>query len=178
MTDGFLVRSWCRVRPPVLSVYLAALSRLLRAESLQFVDEAIDAGYAAYRTLARVRVPVESLLPVHVGRGPVSILSSPHFSFVKAHLGRVGARWNKNSWERYMTHESASNVAAVAQRQERFERLIEEIRDDSANVHLLVAINPSLRGFEIVDGFHRAAIVAARQPGARVSCSVVSHIVA
>ena len=77
-----------------------------------------------------------------------------------------------------MTHESASNVAAVAQRQERFERLIEEIRDDPANVHLLVAINPSLRGFEIVDGFHRAAIAAACQPGARVFCGVVSHIVA
>ena len=77
-----------------------------------------------------------------------------------------------------MTHESASNVTAVAQRQERFEGLIEEMRDDSDDLHLLVAINPRLRGFEIVDGFHRAAIVAACQPGSRVSCSVVSHIVA
>ena len=178
MPDSFLVRSWGRVKRPVLSVYLAAFSRLLRAESLQFVDETIDAGYATYRTLARVRVPAESLFPVQVGRGPVPISSTPHFSFVKARLGHEGAGWNKDDWKRYMTHESASNVAAVAQRQERCERLIEEIGDDSDDVHLLVAINPSLRGFEIVDGFHRAAIVAARQPGARVSCSVVSHIVA
>ena len=75
-----------------------------------------------------------------------------------------------------MTHESASNVAAVPHRQERLERLIEEIGDESDDVYLLVAIHPSLRGFEIVDGFHRAAIVAACQPGARVFCSVVSHI--
>ena len=97
---------------------------------------------------------------------------------MKSHLGHGGAGWNKDDWKRYMTHESASNVAAVAQRQERFERLIEEITDDSDDVHLLVAINPILRGFEIVDGFHRAAIVASCQPGARVFCSVVSHIVA
>ena len=178
MPDSFLVRSWGRVKRPVLSVYLAAFSRLLRAESLQFVDETIDAGYATYRTLAIVRVPAESLFPVQVGRGPVPISSTPHFSFVRAHLGHEGAGWKKDDWKRYMTHESASNVAAVAQCQERFERLIEEKRDDSANVHLLVAINPSLRGFEIVDGFHRAAIVAACQPGAQVFFSVVSHIVA
>ena len=127
MPDSFLVRSWGRVKRPVLSVYLAAFSRLLRAESLQFVDETIDAGYATYRTLARVRVPAESLFPVQVGRGPVPISSTPHFSFVKARLGHEGAGWNKGDWNRYMTHEPASNVAAVAQRQERFERLIEAI---------------------------------------------------
>ena len=77
-----------------------------------------------------------------------------------------------------MTHESHSNSAAVSQRQERFEKLIDEIRKNPADVNLLVAINPGLRGFEIVDGFHRAAIVAGCLPGARVSCSVVSHIVA
>jgi len=97
---------------------------------------------------------------------------------VKAHLGHEGAGWNKNDWKKYMTQESASSVSAVAQRQGRFERLIDEIREMSADVHLLVAINPSLRGFEIVDGFHRAAILAACRPKSTVSCSLVSHIVA
>lgn len=177
MPDSLLVRSWGRVKRPVLSVYLAAFSRLLRAESLQFVDETIDAGYASYRTLARVHVSVDSLFPVQVGRGPVPISNTPHFSFVKAHLGHEGAGWNKDDWKKYMTHEFASNSATVAQRQERFEKLIDEIRKNPADVNLLVAINPRLRLFEIVDGFHRAAIVAACLPGARVSCSVVSHVV-
>ena len=99
MPDSFLVRSWGRVKRPVLSVYLAAFSRLLRAESLRFADETIDAGYATYRTLATFRVPVESLFPVQVGRGPVPISSTPHFSFVKARLGHEGAGWNKDDWK-------------------------------------------------------------------------------
>ena len=77
-----------------------------------------------------------------------------------------------------MTQESSSGVSAVAQRQGRFERLIDEIREKPADVHLLVALNPRLRGFEIVDGFHRAAILAACKPASTVSCSLVSHIVA
>ena len=123
----FLTRAWELFKRPVLSVYLNILLRSLGAESLRFVDETIDAGYATYRTLATLRVPVESLFPVQVGRGPVPISSTPHFSFVRGHLGHEGAGWNKGDWNRYMTHEPASNVAAVAQRQERFERLIEAI---------------------------------------------------
>jgi hypothetical protein len=148
------------------------------AEGLRFVDETVDAGYATYRTLATVRVPVESLFPVQVGRGPVPISETPHFSFVKAHVGHQGADWNKNDWMSYMAHESASPAAAIAKRQARFEKLIDEIGQTPADVHLLVAVNPRVRGFEIVDGFHRAAIVAVCRPGTRVSCSVVSHIVA
>jgi len=90
----------------------------------------------------------------------------------------LGAGWNKNDWKKYMTQESASSVSAVAQRQGPSERLIDEIREKPADVHLLVALNPRRRGFEIVDGFHRAAILAACRPGSTVSCSLVSHIVA
>jgi hypothetical protein len=147
-------------------------------QNLRFVDETIDAGYATYRTLAKVRVPVELLFPVQVGRGPVPLSSTPHFSFVRAHLGHRGGDWNKTVWKRYMTNDSFSSPATVSRRQARFEKLIEEIRDNPADVHLLVALNPRIRGFEIVDGFHRAAIVAACHPGSRVECSVVSHIVA
>jgi len=100
MPDHFLARAWGRVKRPVLTFYLAAFSRLLRVESLQFVDETIDAGYATYRTLAIVRVPAESLFPVQVGCGPVPISSTPHFSFVRAHLGHEGAGWNKDDWKR------------------------------------------------------------------------------
>ena len=166
MSGCFLTRAWDRVKRPVLSVYLTVLRRSLAAESLRFVDETIDAGYATYRTLATVRVPVETLFPVQVGLGPVSISSTPHFSFVKAHLGHEGAGWNKNDWKKYMTDESSSPPSSLAPRQGRFERLIDEIREKPADVNLLVALNPRLRGFEIVDGFPT------------VSCSLVSHIVA
>ena len=77
-----------------------------------------------------------------------------------------------------MTQESASSVSAVAQRQGRFEKLIDQISDNPDDVHLLVALNPRLRGFQIVDGFHRAAILAACKPGSTVWCSLVSHVVA
>ena len=100
MSDLFLARAWGRVKRPVLSVYLAVLRRSLGAESLRFVDETIDDGYATYRTLAILDVPIESLFPVQVGRGPVPISSTPHFSFVKAHLGHEGAGWNKNDWKK------------------------------------------------------------------------------
>ena len=66
---------------------------------------------------------------MQVGLGPVPISSTPLFSFVKAYLGHEGAGWNKDDWKGYMTHESAANVVAVAKRQERLERLIEELRD-------------------------------------------------
>ena len=97
---------------------------------------------------------------------------------MKAHLGHEGAGWNKNDWKKYMTDESSSPPSSLAPRQGRFERLIDEIREKPADVNLLVALNPRLRGFEIVDGFHRAAILAACKPGSTVSCSLVSHIVA
>ena len=176
--NSFLVRSWGRVKRPVLSVYLVAFSRLLRAKSLQFVDETVDAGYATYHSLALVSCSRGVFFPVQIGRGPVPISSTPHFSFVKAHLGHEGAGWNKNDWKKYMTQESAPSVSAVAQRQGRFEKLIDQISDNPDDVHLLVALNPRLRGFEIVDGFHRAAILAVCRPGSTVSCSLVSHIVA
>ena len=157
---------------------LGCFHRWLGAERRRFVDEKVDAEDPTYRLLAIVCVPVESLFPVQVRRGPVPISSTPLFSFVKAHLGHEGAAWNKNDWKKYMTQESASSVSAVAQRQGRFERLIDEIREMPADVHLLVALNPRLRGFEIVDGFHRAAILAACKPGSTVSCSLVSHTAA
>ena len=166
MSGRFLTRAWNRLQRPVSCVYSTVLRRSLRAESLRFVDETIDAGYATYRTLATVRAPVESLFPVQVGLGPVSISSTPHFSFVKAHLGHERAGWNKNDWKRYITDESSSPPSSLAPRQGRFERLIDEIREKPADVNLLVALNPRLRGFEIVDGFPT------------VSCSLVSHIVA
>ncbi len=178
MPDRLLATAWDRVKRPVLSGYLAVFGSWLRAEGLRFVDETVDAGYATYRTLATVRVPVESLFPVQVGRGPVHISETPHFSFVKAHVGHQGADWNKNDWMSYTAQESASPGPAIAKRQARFEKLIDEIGQTPSDVHLLVAVNPRLRGFEMVDGFHRAAIVAVCQPGTRVSCSVVSHIVA
>ena len=77
-----------------------------------------------------------------------------------------------------MTDESSPPPVSLVLREERFERLIDEIREKPADVHLLVALNPRLRGFEIVDGFHRAAILAVCRPEATVSCSLVSHIVA
>jgi hypothetical protein len=147
--ERLLARAWTLTKRPILKVYLGVFRGTLCAEALVFVDETIDAGYATYRTLATVRVPVESLFTVQLGHGPIPIDRTPHYSFVRAHLGHEGAGWNRNDWKKYMTHDSA----AVAQRQERFEKLIDEIRKDPADVNLLVAINPSLRGFEIVDGF-------------------------
>ena len=147
---------------------LGCFHRWLGAERRRFVDEKVDAEDPTYRLLAIVCVPVESLFPVQVRRGPVPISSTPLFSFVKAHLGHEGAAWNKNDWKKYMAHESASSVSAIAQRQGRFERLIDES----------IALNSRLRGFEVVDGFHRAAILAACKPGSTVSCSLVSHTAA
>ena len=97
---------------------------------------------------------------------------------MKAHLGHEGAGSNKNDWKKYMTDESSSPPSSLAPRQKRFEKLIDQINDNPDDVHLLVALNPRLRGFEIVDGFHRAAILAVCRPGSTVSCSLVSHIVA
>jgi hypothetical protein len=145
---------------------------------VSFVDGIVDAGYATYRTLATFNVSIESLFPVQLGRGPVPLASTPHFSFVKAHLGDDVQEWSKQDWKNYMTDQSAFAQAVVARRQERFEKLIEEISGNPHDVHLLVALKPGLRGFLIVDGFHRAAIVAACLPQSTVSCSLVSHIVA
>jgi hypothetical protein len=173
-----LVRLWKITKRPVLTLTLRILYRWLGAERVRFVDDRIDAGYATYRTLAILDVSIESLFPVQLGLGPVPIISTPHFSFVKAHLGHEGERWSKDGWKDYMINESTSDPGSLEPRQERFEKLIDQISDNPHDVHLLVALNPRLRGFEIVDGFHRSAIVAACKPGSTVSCSLVSHIVA
>lgn len=173
-----LVRLWEITKRPVLTLTLRILYRWLGAERVRFVDDRIDAGYATYRTLAILDVSIESLFPVQLSLGPVPIISTPHFSFVKAHLGHEGERWSKDGWKDYMINESTSAPSSLEPRQERFEKLIDQISDNPNDVHLLVALNPRLRGFEIVDGFHRAAIVAACKPGSTVSCSLVSHIVA
>ena len=110
-------------------------------------------GYATYRTLANLDVSIESLFPVQLGLGPVPIASTPHLSFVKAHLGHQGEVWSKDGWKDYMINESSSPPGSVEPRQERFERLIDHISDNPNDVHLLVALNPRLRGFEIVDDF-------------------------
>ena len=114
MLQSFVTALWESIKRPVLALSLVVFQRWLGAERVHFVDDYIDAGYATYRTLATVRVPVETLFPVQVGRGPVPISSTPHFSFVRAHLGHEGAGWNKNDWKKYMTQGSASSVSAVA----------------------------------------------------------------
>ena len=173
-----LVRVWNITKRPVLTLTLRKLHRWLGAERLRFVDGQIESDYATLRTLAIRDVSIESLFPVQLGLGPVPITSTPHFSFVKAHLGHQGEVWSKDGWKDYMINESSSPPGSVEPRQERFERLIDHISDKLNDVHLLVALNPRLRGFEIGDGFHRAAILAACKPGSTVSCSLVSHIVA
>ena len=87
MSGRFLTRAWGSSKRPVLAISLVIFDRWLGAERLRFVDDQIDAGYASYRALAIRDVPIESLFPVQLGRGPVQITSTPHFSFVKAHLG-------------------------------------------------------------------------------------------
>ena len=177
MRERLLSRAWDSYKRPILRAFLRVFRNRLSAEDLRFVDGLTVVGSPTYRTLATVRVPVESLFPIHEGQGPVAMSSTPHFSFVKAHLGYGGGDWNKIGWKRYMTDGSSLGSFPGPGRQKRFENLIEDIRDSPVDVHLLVALNPRFRGFEIVDGFHRAAIVSVCHPGTRVSCSVVSHIV-
>ena len=70
---------WDIVKRPILALSFVVFHRWLGAEHLSFVDDQIDAGYATYRTLAILDVPIESLFPVQVGRGPVPISSTPLF---------------------------------------------------------------------------------------------------
>jgi hypothetical protein len=56
--------------------------------------------------------------------------------------------------------------------------LVDSVASDPSDVALLVAINPRLRGLEVVDGFHRLAAHAAAWPARPITCHVVSEIVA
>ena len=178
MPQRFVTAVWDSTKRPVLALSLVVFYRWLGAERMRFVDDQIDVCYATYRTLAILDVSIESVFPVQLGLGPVPITSTPQFSFVKAHLGHQDEVWSKDGWKEYLINESSSSPGSVEPRQERFERLIDHISDKPNDVHFLVALNPRLWGFEIVDGFHRAAILAACKPRSTVSCSLVSHIVA
>ena len=90
MPQRFVTAVWDSIKRPVLALSLVIFHRWLGAESVRFMDDQIDAGYATYRTLAILDVSIESLFPVPLGLGPVPIISTPHFSFVKAHLGHQG----------------------------------------------------------------------------------------
>ncbi len=57
--ERLLARAGTRTHRPILRAYLSVLRAISSAEALLLVEETIDAGYAAYRTLAKVRVPVE-----------------------------------------------------------------------------------------------------------------------
>lgn len=92
---------------PILALSLVVFYRWLGTERVRFVDDQIDAGYATYRTLANLDVSIESLFPVQLGLGPVPITSTPHSSFVKAHLGHQGGLWSKDGWKDYMIKSSS-----------------------------------------------------------------------
>ena len=107
MPQRFVTAVWDSTKRPVLALSLVVFYRWLGAERVRFVDDRIDAGYATYRTLANLDVSIESLFPVQLGLGPVPITSTPHFSFVKAHLGHQGEVWSKGGWKDYMINESS-----------------------------------------------------------------------
>ena len=98
MPHRYVTAVWESIKRPGLALSLVVFPRWLGAERLRVVDDQIDAGYATYRTLAILDVPIESLFPVQLGRGPVPLTSSPHFSFDKAHLGPQNEVWSKDHW--------------------------------------------------------------------------------
>ena len=107
MPQSFLTTAWDRIKCPVLALCLVVFYRSLVAERVRFVDDRIDAGYATYRTLAIFDVSIESLFPVQLGLGPVPITITPHFSFVKAHLGHQGEVWSRDGGNEYMMKKSS-----------------------------------------------------------------------
>ena len=60
MPQRFVTAAWESIKRPVLALSLVVFHRWLGAEHLRFVDDEIDAGYATYRTLAILDVPIES----------------------------------------------------------------------------------------------------------------------
>jgi hypothetical protein len=147
-------------------------------KELTFDTKIVDAGYATYRTVSTIAVPLSSLFPNHFERGPILITDSPHYSFAKAHLEGDSDEWRKSEWRDYIAKQNRYTPEELRKRESRFEGVIESASESPARVRILVAINPKLKGLQVVDGFHRLSAVAACGTATHLSCDVVSEIIA
>jgi hypothetical protein len=139
------------------------------ASGRRFSFAEYDAGYRTFATVAVAAIPVRQLRAIHLDRGSMLLSATPHYAFVR---NRVDGDMSREPYLTYMTLRLDGSEERVRQRVESFERLIDHYMENRPDFLLLIHLI-SCDTAHILDGFHRAAIIHALDPNARVCCAIV-----
>lgn len=115
----------------------------------------------------------DELRAVHFKNGPIKIEYSPHYQFVQNLLGQaVSSQPIPDKWEDYISEQYHLSERELGNRREKFVKLIADYQN-GAEFDVLVRCNPLTGNFDVVDGFHRLACIAAINPESRIRCLLV-----
>lgn len=116
-----------------------------------------------------MELPVLQLRALHFRKGPIDLRTSPHYSFVRSVVEEHPAH---DDYLAYIVDQFGYDAATASARLESFVSLIEAYRRGGSCFSVRVRIGGD-RSVRIVDGFHRAAIVAACDPDTLIECQVL-----
>jgi hypothetical protein len=127
-----------------------------------------DTGWGVFPVVGTKLVPLSRMKARLFWGDLVDLDETPHYQFVKARLraDEVGSEW-----EEYIRAQHCCGDAEMQRRRENFEELINLAVENRARFKVLVERHEGV--FRIVDGFHRAAVLANTHPKKRVLCAVL-----
>lgn len=127
-----------------------------------------DTGWGVFPVVGTKLIHLSNLKARLFWGDLVNLDESPHYQFVKARLrtDSVGSEW-----EEYIRAQHRCGDAEMQRRRENFEKLIKLAIEERARFKVLVERHGGV--FRIVDGFHRAAVLANTHPQKRVWCAVL-----
>ena len=119
----------------------------------------------------RQRVPASSLHAIHYEFGPVPICSTPHFRFARALIEGAKSSKEKNEWRAYIAAQHGVSVKALDVWERKFRYLVRV--SGKRRTLFLIKVREDTGALTILDGFHRAATMAARSRHATIECLIL-----
>lgn len=119
----------------------------------------------------RRRVPASSLYAIHHELGHVPIHSTPHYRFARALIEGTQSSKEKNEWRAYIAAQHGISFSALDVWEMKFRYLVRASR--KSRTLFLIKVRQESGALIILDGFHRAAIMAARGRNATIACFIM-----
>lgn len=143
--------------------------RILGGKIIDSRSGSFDAEYKYFSTSALVELPLDSIKVKHANLGVINVADSPHFKFVNSYVTKTNLD-DMNEWRNYQFQHHGLTGKSLAQREDKFKRLIDEFEENDASFECLVSIK---RKYAVVlDGTHRLSILASRGSAKNVRCWV------
>lgn len=127
-----------------------------------------DAVWSVFRPFGTKRLRLAELRARSFSGELLRLEETPHFFYARSIL--LGRRPPRD-WETYIFEQYHCGALEMRTRRERFEALIEVASSGQAKFEILVAKEGDC--YRIVDGFHRAAILAAQGESDKIKCALL-----